>query len=159
MRKGRTGMQPEEFRKFWMPSSFRASLSQSRCIVLSRGRTSGICTVFAQDAYKKRTDPTRMVEVRALYFCCFSNVKIDYGASSVYSKEDMDSAIEVIKQKFRTFDGCELYSLSYIPDEECNNLQSLRWMNELRKDDNKEVFTQCIAFYSSFRSPIKGGGA
>ena len=27
------------------------------------------------------------------------------------------------------------------------------------KDSNKEAFTQCIAFESSFRSPKKGGGA
>ena len=28
-------------------------------------------------------------------------------------------------------------------------------MNDLRTDDDKEVFTQCIAFDSSFRSPKK----
>ena len=50
-----------------------------------------------------------------------SKVEIDYGTSSVYSKEEIDSAIET--------------------------------------DDNKEAFTQCIAFESSFRSPKKGGGA
>ena len=32
-------------------------------------------------------------------------------------------------------------------------------MNDLRTEDNKEAFTQCIAFKSSFRSPKNGGGA
>ena len=33
-------------------------------------------------------------------------------------------------------------------------------MNDLESaNDNKEIFTQCIAFESSFRSPINGGGA
>ena len=31
-------------------------------------------------------------------------------------------------------------------------------MNDLRTDDNKEAFTQCIAFESSFCSLKKGGG-
>ena len=50
-----------------------------------------------------------------------SKVEIDYGASSVYSKEEIDSAIEIIKKQFASFEGCELHSLSYMPDEECNN--------------------------------------
>ena len=36
----------------------------------------------------------------------------------------------------------------------------IAWMNELKEaNDNKEVFTQCIAFDSSFHSPLHGGGA
>ena len=88
-----------------------------------------------------------------------SKVEIDYGTSSVYSKEEIDSAIEIIKKQFASFEGCELHSLSYMPDEECNNADNIEWMNNLRTDDNKEAFTQCIAFESSFRSPEKGGGA
>lgn len=88
-----------------------------------------------------------------------SKVEIDYGASSVYSKEEIDSAIEIIKKQFASFEGCELHSLSYMPDEECNNADNIEWMNDLRTDDNKEAFTQCIAFKSSFRSPKNGGGA
>ena len=33
-----------------------------------------------------------------------SQVKIDYGTSSTYSKEEMDSAIDVIKKQFLLFD-------------------------------------------------------
>ena len=42
-----------------------------------------------------------------------SDVTIDYGSSSIYSKEDMDAAIKAIKTVFKDFDGCELHSLSY----------------------------------------------
>ena len=70
-----------------------------------------------------------------------SKVEIDYGASSVYSKEEIDSAIEIIKKQFASFEGCELHSLSYMPDEECNNADNIEWMNDLRTDDNKEAFT------------------
>lgn len=86
-----------------------------------------------------------------------SQVKIDYGTSSTYSKEEMDSAIDVIKKQFLLFDGCELHSLSYMSDEVCNNEDNIDWMNDLRTDDN-EVFIQCIAFESSFRSPKKASG-
>ena len=34
-----------------------------------------------------------------------SKVEIDYGASSVYSKEEIDSAIEIIKKQFASFEG------------------------------------------------------
>lgn len=88
-----------------------------------------------------------------------SNVKIDYGTSSVYSQKEMDAAIDVIKKQFRSFAGCELLSLSYMSDEECNDADNVEWMNALRTEDQKEAFTQCIAFHSSFRSPKDGGGA
>ena len=89
-----------------------------------------------------------------------SGVKIDYGTSSIYSKEDMDAAIEVILKQFILFEGCELYSLSYRSDEDSNNAENIAWMNDLEKaNEDEEVFVQCIAFDSCFRSPIKGGGA
>ena len=84
-------------------------------------------------------------------------MKIDYGTSSTYSKEEMDSAVDVIKKQFLLFDGCELHSLSYMSDEVCNNADNIAWMNDLRTDDN-EVFTQCIAFDSSFCPPKKASG-
>lgn len=87
------------------------------------------------------------------------NVKIDYGTSSIYTKEEMDEAIEKIKEHFESMDGCELYSLSYSSDDVCIDKENIEWINELKRaDDNSQVFTQCIMFNSSFRSPLKGGG-
>lgn len=86
-------------------------------------------------------------------------VDIDYGSSSIYTKEDMDSAIKLIQDEFSTWKGCELHSISYAGDDECNE-SNIAWMNELEKaNDAKETFTQCIAFKSSFHSPINGGDA
>lgn len=88
-----------------------------------------------------------------------SEVKIDYGNSSLYSKEDMDAAIRLIQKEFNTWDGCELHSISYMSDDECN-AENIAWMNELEAaNDAKEKFSQCIVFVSSFHSPKKGGGA
>ena len=88
-----------------------------------------------------------------------AEVSIDYGSSSLYSKEDMDEAIERIQAEFGTWEGCELHSLTYGSDDECN-AENVAWMNELEAaNDAKEQFSQCIMFKSDFRSPKNGGGA
>lgn len=118
---------------------------------------------FAGATMKKTITAVLCFAMAVLFVGCgkddISKVKIDYGTSSVYSKEDMDAAIDVIREQFSSFEGCKLHSLSYMSDEKCNNADNIEWMNDLRPDDNGEVFTQCIAFDSSFRSPQKGGGA
>lgn len=88
-----------------------------------------------------------------------SAVKMDYGTSAVYSKKDMDAAIKIIIKEFETFEGCELHSLSYASDEECNTAENIAWMNQCKAKDDPEVFTQCIAFDSSFHSPKTDSGA
>ena len=89
-----------------------------------------------------------------------SNITVDYGDSAVYTEQDMDDAIKVIEEMIGSWEGCELHSLSYISDETCSDPDTLAWMNDLRTEkDEKEPFTQCIAFDSSFRSPENGGGA
>lgn len=88
-----------------------------------------------------------------------SEVKIDYGTSELYTKEDMDAAIELIQKEFSGWEGCELHSIRYSSDEECN-ADNIAWMNEIEEEnDNAQEFTQCIMFYSDFHSPKEGGGA
>ena len=57
-----------------------------------------------------------------------SDVTIDYGNSSIYSKEDMDTAIKAIKTVFKDFDGCELHSISYSSDDQCNTPDHIAWI-------------------------------
>ena len=98
--------------------------------------------------------------ILSLFGCNSStkNVKIDYGTSAIYTEEDMDTAIDQIKETFKSLEGCELHSLSYSSDDVCLDQENIAWMNDLEHAD-KQVFTQCIMFNSSFRSPKKGGGA
>lgn len=87
-------------------------------------------------------------------------VTIDYGNSSIYTKEDMDDAIAIIKATFDRWDGCELHSISYSSDDVCTSEKNIAWMNQLEEaNDNEQVFTQCIMFDSSFHSPKKGVSA
>lgn len=86
-----------------------------------------------------------------------TNIKIDYGTSSIYTKAEMDAAIEFIKKEFSTWEGCELHSISYSTDDECSE-SNIAWMNEMEKaTDAEETFTQCIMFKSNFHSPLNGG--
>lgn len=87
-------------------------------------------------------------------------VTIDYENSSIYTKEDMDAAIAIIRATFDTWEGCELHSISYSSDDVCTDEKNTAWMNQLEEaNDNEQVFTQCIMFESSFHSPKKGAGA
>ncbi len=80
-----------------------------------------------------------------------SNVKIDYGKSSIYETEDMDKAIKLIKKEFNSWDGCEMHSISYAGDENVTK-ENIKSINE-KEDSNK--YTQCIVFKSNFHSPKK----
>lgn len=85
-----------------------------------------------------------------------SDYTLEYGESQIYSNEDIESAAKAVLDKFNTFDGCVLYSLTYAGDEICND--ELSYVN-LLKDDKEEEFVECLVFYSEFRSPINGGDA
>ena len=85
-----------------------------------------------------------------------SKVKIVYGTSNIYSREDMDTAISIIKGQFIKWDGCELHNIRYTDDDYCNTEDNIKWMNELAESRGYEPnFTQCIAFFSNFHSPTE----
>ncbi|MCU0081163.1 hypothetical protein [Extibacter muris] len=88
-----------------------------------------------------------------------SEMKINYGNSAIYSKEDMNAAIKLIKDEFGTWGGCKLHSITYSSDDDCN-AENIAWMNEMaRENDLTDKFTQCIMFKSDFQSPKNGDGA
>ena len=84
-----------------------------------------------------------------------NKVEIDYGNSERYSKEGMDVAIALIMKEFNTWKGCEMHSIRYASDEQCN-AENLSWLNEIEAArDAKERFSQVISFVSDFHSPKK----
>lgn len=78
------------------------------------------------------------------------NAEISYGISAKYTVEDIHSAVQVVFDEFRTWNGFELYSIAYAGDEICLDKDELEYCNSLR--DGAE-FVDCIIFYSSFRTP------
>ena len=80
-------------------------------------------------------------------------VKIDYGESKIYSKKDMDSAIKLLKEKFKEFEGCELHSIKYSSDDVITK-DNLDWLNGIRPEEYKDIkFTQIIMFETDFHTP------
>ena len=79
---------------------------------------------------------------------------MDYGDSKLFTKEDMDAAIAVIRAEFDTWKGCELHSIRFAGDD-ANSADNIKWMNELKEGQKKEgpAYTQCIEFISDFHSP------
>lgn len=87
------------------------------------------------------------------------NPKIDYGNSNVYSKEEMDDAIKIIKKEFfNSFMGSELKNIRYVSDDKCG-VDELEWLNVLAGDNgSSEHFTECMLFLSDFHSSKNGRG-
>ena len=84
---------------------------------------------------------------------------IDYGSSELYTKEEMDTAIALIRAEFDSWEGCELHSLRYAGDE-CQNPENVRWMGELAAAQGEErTIVHCMEFLSEFHSPKQNAGA
>lgn len=91
-----------------------------------------------------------------IVFTCVSlwPASIDYGTSDIYSRQDMTEAIDLIKEKFNSWDGCKLYSINYTDDDFCQ--RELEYCNTLAEEGI--TYDECIVFRMQFRSPIFGGG-
>lgn len=93
------------------------------------------------------------VSVVGLTIWLFGNpggVEIDYNDCTVYSKEDVDSAAQVVIEKMDSMKGCVLYSLKY------RNADELEYCRSLNEEAD---YVECIVFDSVFRSPLISYGA
>lgn len=79
----------------------------------------------------------------------------DYGTSTLYSQEEIEDAIQIVRDEFNLSEGCKLYSISYTSDY--TSRKELTHCNELNKSDIP--YTECIVLETKFRSPMFGGGA
>ena len=82
-------------------------------------------------------------------------VRIDYGTTGIYTRDDMDAAVEAVKAAFADFKGCGLHALRYA-DDTCSSAENLAWMNSLGKHG---PYAQCICFKSDFHTPKNAAGA
>lgn len=77
-------------------------------------------------------------------------VKIDYGASEIYTQADMNAAVKLIEKQFGKWKGCKLQNIRYAGDD-ANNEENIKWLNEIAPGHGFEAnFTQCIEFFSDF---------
>ena len=75
---------------------------------------------------------------------------IDYNGCTAYSKEDVDSAAQVVIDKVDSMEGCVLFYLKYAGNGD------LEYCRELNPDAD---YAECIVFQSAFRSPLTGVSA
>ena len=80
-------------------------------------------------------------------------IAVDLGSSELFTQEERDDAVLLIKGKFATFAGCELHSIRYAGDE-ADNEENLAWLNSLVEGAE---FTQVAEFLSDFHSPVEEG--
>ena len=124
-----------------------------------KAEMAGVVAKHEKQIKKKRllTIVASVVLTIILIFTCGSlwPASIDYGSSEIYSKEDMDEAIALIKDEFYSWEGCKLYSIYYTDDSFCQ--REVGYVNTLA--DDGVVYTEYIVFGTRFRSPIFGGGA
>lgn len=78
-------------------------------------------------------------------------ITVDYKNSDIYLQEEIKSAVECVKDDFKSLHGCKLYSLSYAGDEQ------VQWETEYRLERESQ-YEEYILIDSVFRSPIFGGG-
>ena len=90
-------------------------------------------------------------------------VAIDLGSSLLYTQEELNDAILLIKDKFATFTGCALHCIRYAGDD-ANNEENLEWLNSLREvrsnippEDVGKQYVQVAEFLSDFHSPVEDG--
>ncbi len=78
---------------------------------------------------------------------------VDYGESEIYTKEDMENAVEEIMNVFNSFDSkCDMYSIKYCGDE--TSVKNVGYCNEL----SNVTMDECIVFESTFKTPGNAGG-
>lgn len=77
-----------------------------------------------------------------------SNARIERGTSVLYTEEDIDSALNVILEEFKGFEGCILHTVRYEGDlKSMANLDYCNYINE------EADYVQSICFVSTFHTP------
>ena len=84
--------------------------------------------------------------------------------SSIYTEDELNDAVLLIRDKFASFAGdCELHSIRYAGDA-ANNEENLEWLNSLREarsnippEDAGKQYVQVAEFLSDFHSPVEEG--
>ena len=74
---------------------------------------------------------------------------VDYGTSELYTTEDMDAAIALIRDQIGQWEGVELQNVRYAGDEAVTE-ENLAWLNSLEGADSENPFTQVIEFVTDF---------
>ncbi|MBR3314590.1 MAG: hypothetical protein IKG18_10670 [Atopobiaceae bacterium] len=79
-----------------------------------------------------------------------TDYEVDYGSSTLYSKEDIDAAIDAVMVEFNTWEGCTMKRIAFTDDKSCTD--TLTYCNEMRDKDAPE-YDEAMLLTSEFHSP------
>ena len=100
--------------------------------------------------YRNECQPWEIIYITVEENEVNENYEVDYGTSEIYSKEDLDSAINAIMNKFNNEwqVRCEMHKIYYAWDE--------RSLEELSRVQISSIapFTESLVMYSDFHSPV-----
>lgn len=82
-------------------------------------------------------------------------VAVNFGQSGLFLVEDLNAAMDLIREKLATWEGVELHSIRYAGDENSTE-ENLKWLNEHELASGKK-YTECALFKTDFHSPAEGG--
>lgn len=82
-------------------------------------------------------------------------VVVDYADSELYTVEDLDAAVDLIRKQISEWEGCTLLRVRYNGDDD-NTEEKLAWLNGHDSAQGKQ-FTECACFLSDFRTPADTG--
>ena len=83
-----------------------------------------------------------------------TDVTLDCGSSELYTEEEIDEVITLIKCRFASWKDCELHSITYAGDEA--SAEGLEYINSL--DENSQ-YSRCMELLMDFHSPKEESGS
>ena len=82
-------------------------------------------------------------------------VGVNFGTSQLFLEEDLNAAMNLIREELATWEGVELHAIRYAGDENSTE-ENLKWLNEHEFASGKK-YTECALFKTDFHSPAEGG--
>lgn len=78
-------------------------------------------------------------------------VGVNFGTSQLFLEEELNAAMNLIREQIATWEGVELHNIRYAGDENSTE-ENLAWLN----DHGDTQYTQCALFKTDFHSPAEG---
>ena len=81
-----------------------------------------------------------------------TDVSYDYGKSKLYTKEQIEESMNLVKCEFATWEGCELFALRYAGDE-INTKEKLQTLNEKEPGKYTDMMVLTMDFKTGKKAP------
>ncbi len=82
------------------------------------------------------------------------NVDIDYGSSQLFTRDELEDAVGLIRDEFDNWDGCEMRSLTYAGDDN-NTEDNKKWLGSMEDTEYDAVCEFTCDFITLPDAPIQ----